>query len=290
MPLNWSRCPSTLTWLLVAGAMAVSRCDVVADDPVGRDRDNIRPSAAGDSETPHGTTPADEDLLKAISQRLAEIPVPTEVSPNSVSAHSRRGDALFFLGRFSEAVDEYRAMVRCDPELDRSHWRLGIALFYAGNPQAAAAQFERYHSFDDVDRENGIWRYLSQYRASGREVAQKELLKYQKDDREPFPAVYRLFEGTLTAEEVIQRIPTDLSVAEQDSRLFYSELYIGLHLVVQNQPKAALPWLRRAADRKWPQAAGFGPNYMWHVARLQRDLMAVEILKKSTEPRSSNAH
>ncbi|MCP4505045.1 MAG: hypothetical protein GY826_01455, partial [Fuerstiella sp.] len=73
----------------------------------------------------------------------------------ATQVHSRRGDALFFLGRCQESVAEYQAMVKLDPSLDASHWRLGIALFFAGQPAKAAAQFDKYHSFDNVDRENG---------------------------------------------------------------------------------------------------------------------------------------
>jgi lipoprotein NlpI len=208
-------------------------------------------------------------------ERLLEaLPIPEAGAVNALQVHSRRGDALFFLGRFKEAVREYRRMVEISPEVDASHWRLGIALFFANEAQAAADQFQKYHSFDDVDRENGIWRYLCQYQAQGAEVARRELIRYQKDDREPFPAVYRLFEGTLTTDEALQVISDDLPAAERDKRLFYTELYIGMHLVVQKKFDAARQHLHNAVSRQWPRGNGFGPDYMWHVARLQYDLLA----------------
>jgi lipoprotein NlpI len=200
-------------------------------------------------------------------------PIPQDNDPGAVDIHSRRGDALFFLGRFQDAVQEYRAMVRLNPTLDKSHWRLGIALFFADQSGLAAAQFEKYHSFDDVDRENGIWRYLSQYKATDADTAARELLRYEKDDREPFPAVYRLFDGTLTPQQALTGIPGDLSADERDKRLFYTELYIGMLLVVNNEQADARKFLRLATSRKWPQKNGFGPNYMWHVGRVQLDLL-----------------
>ncbi len=224
-----------------------------------------------------------QQLRESLEQQLAALPVPNDTDANAVQVHARRGDAYFFLGRFNEAVAEYRQMVTLQPELDASHWRLGIALFFADQPQAAAEQFEKYHSFDDVDRENGIWRYLSQYKASGAENAAKELIRYDKDDREPFPAVYRIFDGSLTADDALQAIPADLPAAERDKRLFYTELYIGMHLAVQpdeaniaadTQPRQrAIGFLSSATAHQWPRRNGFGPNFMWHVARLQYELL-----------------
>ncbi|MEZ6127177.1 MAG: tetratricopeptide repeat protein [Planctomycetaceae bacterium] len=208
-------------------------------------------------------------LTTSFEAVLQQNPSPAGDDDNAISVHSRRGDALFFLQQFDKAVDEYQAMVKLDPSQDASHWRLGIALFFANQPQEAVAQFEKYHAFDDVDRENGIWRYLSQYKAAGADLAKKELLRYEKDDREPFPAVYQLFDGSLTPEAALATISDELPELEKDKRLFYTELYIGMHAVVQGQHDAAEDFLRLAVSRRWPRNNGFGPNYMWHVARVQ---------------------
>ena len=212
-------------------------------------------------------------LISELESTLKQYPKPAPDTVNATQIHSRRGDTLFFLGRFSEAVTEYEAMVTADPSLDASHWRLGIAYFFADQPIQAAAQFDKYHSFDQVDRENGIWRYLSHYKARGADEARKELLRYEKDDREPFPAVYRLFDGSMTPQQALDMIGDDLPSDERDKRLFYTELYIGMHQVVQGQPAKAMTHLRRATLRQWPRRAGFGPAYMWHVGRVQLNML-----------------
>jgi lipoprotein NlpI len=183
-----------------------------------------------------------------------------------------------FLAMFPEAVADYQKMSELDPASDASHWRLGIALFYASKPDKAAAQFDKYHSFDNVDRENGIWRYFSHYRAFGAEKAREQLLKYEKDDRPPFPEVYRLFEGNMTPEQVLAAIPDKLDAKERQPRLFYSNLYIGLNHVVEGHSEPARPVLLKAIQNDWPRSAGYGPDYMWHVGRLQY----FELLKKKT--------
>jgi lipoprotein NlpI len=194
--------------------------------------------------------------------------------PKNVDLYSQRGDARFFLGEFDTAVTDYDRMVELDPKLEKSHWRRGIAWFYAGEYDKAAHQFEIYHTFDNVDRENGIWRYLSQVKSIGREKARKNLLKYQKDDREPFPALYKLFAGEITPEEILDGIAAEeITKEDRAKRLFYAELYIGLNYVVEDEPEIAQQHLFKAVQNEWPRRAGYGPNFMWHVGRVQETLL-----------------
>jgi len=202
-------------------------------------------------------------FTKAISARL-----------NKTSEYSSRGDAYFKRARFAEAAADYDKMVDLDPVLDKSHWRRGIAFFYAGAYEKAARQFEVYHSFDDVDRENGIWRYFSQYKAYGKEKAQAGLLKYAKDDREPFPSVYKLFEGKLTPEQVIAQVEgAKIGDEEKESRRFYAHLYVGLNAAVEGRKEEAATHLHKAVANTWAPTAGYGPEYMWHVGRVHYDLL-----------------
>lgn len=227
------------------------------------------------------TTQEQAALLDAQSQRVKQLTIDLEKSPKSIDTYSQRGDAYFFLGEFDKSLADYEQMVQLDESQAASHWRRGIADFYAGKFQAAAEQFELYHSFDDVDRENGIWRYLSQVRAHGREKAREGLLKYKKDDREPFPAVYQLFAGKLTPDEILKAIhDAKIDDGERQKRLFYAELYIGLNYDVEKEPRKALEHLQAATAIKWPRKAGYGPNYMWHVGRVHAIRLREQLKKK----------
>jgi lipoprotein NlpI len=204
-----------------------------------------------------------------------------EKSPRSVDLLSRRGDAFFFRGKFADAVTDFESMVTLQPDLETSHWRKGIAYFYAKRYADAAKQFENYHSFDNVDRENGIWRYLSQAKALGREKARQGLLKYEKDDREPFPDVYRLFAGDLTADELLARVDrAGVAPSERQKRLFYAELYIGLNEFVEGRIDSAETHLTEAVKNDWGAKARGGPGWMWQVARVHRDLLVDERMNR----------
>ena len=209
------------------------------------------------------------ELIESLTRQLEATKAIDSSAADAVSQYSARGDVLMFLGDYRKAESDYLAMVKLKPAIDESHWRLGIAMFFAKHPEQAAEQFDKYNSFDNVDRENGIWRYLSHYRAFGRDEAKKQLFRYEKDDRPPFKEVYRLFDGGLTADDVLTAIPDDLPAADRESRLFYSHLYIGMNQVVEGDADAARTSLRAATLNSWPGNAGFGPHYMWHVGRLQ---------------------
>jgi lipoprotein NlpI len=202
------------------------------------------------------------DIISRQTEKLAS-------NPKDINALSARGDALFFRGEFTAAVKDYNAMVTVNAELDASHWRRGIALFFAEDYATAADQFERYHSFDDVDRENGIWRYLCQVKAHGKARAREGLLKYAKDDRPPFPAVYQLFAGKTTGAEILTGISSaTLTDAQREQQLFYAQLYIGLNEAIEGRAAEAQAHLAEATRNRWPRTAGYGPHYMWQVGRL----------------------
>jgi lipoprotein NlpI len=203
-------------------------------------------------------------------QRLDELN--RQIDSQKPSAHqlSRRGDLLFFLGRFLEAVADYSEMARIVPNLDASHWRRGLALYYAGNFADAAAQFERCYGVDNVDRENGIWHFLSRCRLVGVKKARQEMLSYKTPDREPLDDLYQLFQGTISKEDVLERIQGGaIAEEERQGRLFYAHLYIGLNELIQERPAAARTFLQRGVESNWPLDAGYGPQYMWQIARLQ---------------------
>jgi lipoprotein NlpI len=201
----------------------------------------------------------------------------------TVEELSRRGDAFFFLGRFDRAAADYARMVELEPARDAGHWRRGIAEYCAGRFEAAAAQFEKYHAVDDRDRENGIWRFLSQARTVGVEKAQAGLLPFVKADREPFPALYEMFAGRRTAEAVLREV--EQAADGREARLFYAHLYAGLRLSIDGSPAAAAEHFQKATANAWPRTAGYGPQYMWHVGRLmgERQARLGELLKTFRE-------
>ena len=252
-----------LAFLVTTAAAADEAVD--KSQNAASDAKDIKLAEAADAEI----LAMNKELTAELEGQLKALPAIVDTDADPVGKYSRRGDLHMFLGKFAEAEADYKKMSMLKPDLDASHWRLGIAMYLAGHPEDAAAQFDRYHSFDNVDRENGIWRYLSHRAAFGKEKAREQLLKYEKDDRPPFREVYQLFEGTMTATQVLQSISPELPESSRQSRLFYAQLYVGLNEAAEDKPGTALKALREAVQNEWPREAGFGPDYMWHVGRLQ---------------------
>tara|TARA_B100001094_G_scaffold309508_1_gene343222 strand:+ start:1901 stop:2662 length:762 start_codon:yes stop_codon:yes gene_type:complete len=195
--------------------------------------------------------------------------------PNAIDAYSLRGDARLFLGDFKGSAEDYEKMIELNPALDVSHWRLGIAYYYLSRFDKAAHQFEIYHNYDNVDRENGIWRFMSQTRLKNMEVARKGLLKYEKTDRPPYPWVYSLYAGDIKPDEVYRRVDGGGFPDHYKERvLFHAQLYVGIFHELHGRDQDALKHLRAAAANKFGRASG---TYMWQVARVHYDLLQAKL-------------
>jgi lipoprotein NlpI len=84
----------------------------------------------------------------------------------------------------------------------------------------------------------------------------------------------------MTPEQILENIATaKISDAERKKREFYAELYIGLHLSVLKQDQQALGHLANAAANTWAQNAGYGPHYMWRVAKLHLEQLKAQLAK-----------
>ena len=217
------------------------------------------------------------EIESKLERRVGALTREIESKPKDSGLRMARGSAYFHLGKFPESAADFDVVVELDPQRSSSLWQRGITLYYAGRFGDSAKQFEAYHSFDNIDRENGIWRYLAQVAAYGKKKARQGLLKYEKDDREPFPDIYAMFAGKISGNKILKRIRSaDISDAERSKRLFYADLYIGLDAAANKDRKTALERLRAAVANPWGQRAGGGPGYMWHVARVHYDSLSAE--------------
>lgn len=220
-----------------------------------------------------GAAEPSADVSDELKASLADAEARLKADPDDVRALQNRGDALFFLGRFGDAVRDYDRMIELDPELGPTHWQRGLALHFAGRYEEAAKQFERFYGLDKSDRENGIWRFYAQVEKDGLDEARKRLLPYVEPDREPLPLVYRMCGGEATPGDVLRSVEAaEVPEREKAKRRFYADLYVGLDAaIVRDDPAAARPRLERAVKSGWPRGNGYGPNFMWHVARLSLD-------------------
>jgi lipoprotein NlpI len=213
------------------------------------------------------------NMLKEFSRQVHLLSEAIAQSPEEVALYSRRGDRYLFLGRFTAAEADFEKMIALDPTQDAPHWRLGIAYYFSGRFAKSAKQFEKYHAHDSSDRENGVWKFLADVKVLGLEPARRAMLVYTRFDREPFPALYAMFGGTTTSDDLFAGIRdrkhyTDLRI------MFFARYYAGLNEELHGHREKALALLHEAVANPWGRNAENGPAYMWQVARLHYETLS----------------
>ena len=216
------------------------------------------------------------------TKRIAELTAEIAKSPKEVDLYSERGDLHFFSGRFKESFDDYEKMVEIEPRIDVKHWRKGIALFYLERWEESAKQFEKYQTVDDVDRENGIWRFMAMQRKIGTKKAREDMIPYTRMDRPPLTPIYRMFQGELASAEFKKQAA---EFKDGSKERFYADLYLGIFLDIEGDMPAALKHLKAAEDNKWAKESGGGPGWMRHIAPIHAKF--IEKQRQSKDKKSS---
>ena len=73
---------------------------------------------------------------------------------------------------------------------------------------------------------------MSEYKSKGLKAAREGLLKYQKDDRPPYPLLYDMFAGRLDPVDVFTKInQVDYPENYRVRVLFHALLYVDLSRV-----------------------------------------------------------
>ena len=221
--------------------------------------------------------PVDERaaMLAGFSRQIEKLDASIKASPDTVALYSKRGDAHLFLAHFAEAVADFEKTITLDPAQDAPHWRLGIAYYFTGEFAKSAGQFVKYHDYDGGDRENGIWKFLGDAKVLGLEPARRAMLAYTRFDREPFPALYAMFAGEKTADNVFAEIKTK-ELTGNATVMFFANYYAGLNEEILGHREKALALLREAVALGWSKRGGAEPSYMWQVARLHYEKLARE--------------
>src|SRR6266853_249751 len=71
-------------------------------------------------------------LIFKFAKELKDADAAVAKSPDSKQEYSQRGNLLFFLGRYPDAIADFEKMIALDPDEDAPHWRLGIAYYFVG--------------------------------------------------------------------------------------------------------------------------------------------------------------
>jgi lipoprotein NlpI len=175
-----------------------------------------------------------------------------------------RGNAHFKQGEMKEAIEDFDACIKLQPNMEPQHWRRGIAYYYAGRFDEGQKQFEHYQNVDGNDVENVVWRFLCMARREGVARARQDLWKVGPDRRVPMTTIYELFKGTAKPEDVMAAAQVSArNPGEAQQRLFYAHLYLALYGEATGAKQAEI----KDHLSKAVAIYSAGP-YMWSVARV----------------------
>ncbi len=186
--------------------------------------------------------------LLALAAQAQEIPDPNAIFNRAVDD--------FFAGRFTESADAFDEVAALRPNAAPGLWQRGIALYYAGRYEACREQFESHRTVNPGDVENAAWHFLCVAKLESSEAAEAALLPVGDDPRSPMPAIYEMFQGAMTPQQVLE------SATPATSSQFYAHLYLGLYFDATGNDARALEHIRTAADDR------FGSGYMNRVAQV----------------------
>ncbi|MBT3469944.1 MAG: tetratricopeptide repeat protein [Opitutae bacterium] len=225
-----------------------------------------------------------QEMQKQFKEDISDYTEHLSKSPKEVRLYSRRGDMHLFAGNFAKAVADFEKMIELDPSQDAPHWRLGIAYYYINDFKKGMDQFSKYHAYDAVDRENGVWKYFCQSCLEGIKKAEREMLPYTRFDRHPFPAIYDLLGGKedMSPEKILKAAEVSKeSESAKIRRFFFAHLYIGMWYEIQGNKEKAIKHLRLATANAYGRTS---KTYMWQVARLQYEQLAGGTFRTAKQP------
>jgi lipoprotein NlpI len=173
-----------------------------------------------------------------------------ESEPSDPRGYYYRGRERFRLAKIKESVADFDHYVKLAPEEEPKLWERGISLYYAGEFDRGAKQFEMYQTYHDEDVENSAWRYLCQAKASDTKAALKELLPIKNDRRPVLMDIFAMFKGEKSPAEVIAA--AERASAEESGKKmarFYANLYVGIYYEAHGEAKKSLEHIRAAAEK-----------------------------------------
>jgi lipoprotein NlpI len=200
-----------------------------------------------------------EALLDAAQQAATQRDFPRAVSlatealardPALATSYYLRARARFCLGQFPESADDFDRFTQLRPDQRSRLWERGIACYYAGRFRHGADQFTAYQDFDDSDVENAVWHVLCLSRIEGLPAAQRQMMTVKQDGRVPMMAIYDLFRGRATPQQVLQIVErAGLTGESQRAAYFYAHFYIGLFYEASADDPAARRHISLAAEQ-----------------------------------------
>lgn len=152
-----------------------------------------------------------------------------QLKPDLIDAYNFLGIHFTQLKEFSQAYENFDAVLELAPEHEYAHLNRGIALYYGDRPALAAQDFNDFHHQQSDDPYRLLWLYLAEYEIDVA-LAKQKLKKRAKlvDDRTWAKQVIYLYLDEITQEQFISDLTNNVqSTKELTDRLCEAYFYLG---------------------------------------------------------------
>lgn len=185
---------------------------------------------------------------------VADHSTAIRLNPGYAKAYANRGRAYSHKSDFTRAIEDYEEVIRLSPNDPRSrakaHFGRGVNLFYLGRFGDAVTDFKRAAKIDPRVAYWPIWLYLAEAREDGVEEARENLVKRaRKTNLEAWPSpVLQYFMGVYSVGEMYGGVGgrTPAMVRQQKCE---ADFYFGQAMVLANRRSVAGKLLKQAAEK-----------------------------------------
>jgi tetratricopeptide (TPR) repeat protein len=156
-------------------------------------------------------------------------------APNNADLYLERGHRELGLREIKAAMKDLEQATQLAPELLDAHYHLGLAHYFSGEFDDAAASFDRARSLaknDDSLIDCSNWLYVSLRRAGKEQQAEQVLVRITPEVKNTEPHLYfylrllHFYQGKLTAEAVLP--PPPAGPADLEGELSFDTVSYGV--------------------------------------------------------------
>ncbi len=227
---------------------------------------SLSPSSHGQDQNSLSASSLRAAGLKALQEGNRELAIESAdaiVRQHNNDARAVRLAADIYLrsGKVEWSVRLFNRYAKAVPEQMPELWQRGIALYFTGDYDEAAKQFEVHRKVNPNDVENAAWHFLCVAKSKSFEHAQKVILPAPSDSRIPMEEILQMLSSGNT-QAVNDRVnETKVGTPQRADAAFYGDFYLGLYADAAGDIAKASKLMDRAA-KDAPH------HYMGDIARV----------------------
>jgi len=152
-----------------------------------------------------------------------------KLQPDMVDAYNFIGIHFTQMQEFTQAYEAFDSAIELEPEHEYAYLNRGIALYYGGRPNLAAADLSQFYQAKTNDPYRALWLFIAE-----RQVNEQQAIESLKQRAEGISnavwakEIIKLYTGEYSQQQVIERLADSIADDRQlTERLCEAYFYLG---------------------------------------------------------------